>query len=216
MKQRITRSISLGRILWAAGILATVTGTEKPAQATAINDAAAGGMVHESHRDKSAKVPSDIQAVFDEPLYKNAVWGLRVIDLDSKEDLINLRSHERFFIGSVRKVFTVGELLNEVGPAHRYNTPVYRDGVVDSAGVLHGNLILVASGDLTMGGRTNADGTIAVTGFDHNEANSLGNAVLTKPDPLAGYVDLARQVAREGVKEITGDVVIDDRLFQPF
>jgi D-alanyl-D-alanine carboxypeptidase len=216
MKQRITRSISLGRILWAAGILATVAGTEKPAQATSINDAAAGGMVHESHRDKSTKVPSDVQAVFDKPLYKNAVWGLRVIDLDSKEELISLKSHEKFFIGSVRKVFTVGELLNEVGPAHRYNTPVYRDGVVDSAGVLHGNLILVASGDLTMGGRTNADGTIAVTDFDHNEANSLGNAVLTKPDPLAGYVDLARQIAREGVKEIAGDVVIDDRLFQPF
>jgi hypothetical protein len=68
MKQRIARSISLGRILWAAGILAAVTGTEKPAQATAINDAAGGGMVHESHRDKGAKVPSDIQAVFDKPL----------------------------------------------------------------------------------------------------------------------------------------------------
>src|SRR6185437_124792 len=72
------------------------------------------------------------------------------------------------------------------------------------------------SGDLTMGGRTNPDGTVAVSNFDHNEADSLGNATLTGPDPLAGYTKLARQVAKSGVREITGDVIIDDRLFQPF
>ena len=83
-------------------------------------------------------------------------------------------------------------------------------------GVLHGNLILEASGDLTMGGRTNPDGTIAVSDYDHNEADSLGNAVLTAPNPLAGYIKLARQVAAAGVKEITGNVIIDDRLFQPY
>ena len=57
---------------------------------------------------------------------------------------------------------------------------------------------------------------IAVANFDHNEADSLGNATLTKPNPLAGYIELAQQVAKSGVKEITGNVIIDDRLFQPF
>jgi D-alanyl-D-alanine carboxypeptidase len=109
-------------------------------------------------------------------------------------------------------------LLSEVGPAYRYNTPVYRRGWIDNKGVLHGDLILVASGDLTMNGRTSPDGSIAISDYDHNEANSpvLGNAVLTKPDPLAGYAELARQIARLGIKEITGEVMIDDRLFQPF
>src|SRR5690242_12208361 len=141
-------------------------------------------------RTHRSEVPADIKAVFDKPLYKNAIWGLRVIDLGTERELINLKSHHDFFIGSVRKVFTVGELLNAVGPAHRYNTPVYRRGAIDHAGVLHGSLILVGSGDLTMGGRTNPDGTIAFTNFDHNEADSLGNAVLTKPNPLAGYIEL--------------------------
>jgi D-alanyl-D-alanine carboxypeptidase len=167
-------------------------------------------------RDKRGRVPADIKAIFDKPLYKNAIWGLRVIDLDSGKHIIDLKPHHKFFVGSVRKVFTVGELLNEVGPEHRYNTPVYRQGTIDCAGVLKGDLILVASGDLTMGGRTNPDGSIAVSDYDHNEADSLGNAVLTKPDPLAGYAQLARQIARAGIKEVTGDVVIDDRLFQSF
>ena len=166
--------------------------------------------------DNSANVPADIKAVFDKPAYKNATWGLRIVDLGTGKELIDLQPHCNFYIGSVRKIFSVGELLNQVGPDHRYNTPVYRHGELNGAGVLHGDLVLVASGDLTMGGRTNPDGTIAVTDFDHNEADSLGNATLTKPNPLAGYIELAKQVARSGVKEVTGDVIIDDRLFQPF
>jgi D-alanyl-D-alanine carboxypeptidase len=160
-------------------------------------------------------IPEDIQKIFDKPVYKNAIWGLRVFDVDTGKVLIDLRPHCMFYIGSVRKIFSVGELLNEVGPAHRYNTPVYRNGELNGS-VLHGDLVLVASGDLTMGGRTNADGSIAVSNFDHNEADSLGNATLTKPDPLAGYVSLARQVAHSGVKEVTGNVIIDDRLFRSF
>ena len=164
----------------------------------------------------TAKVPAAIQAVFDKPLYKNAIWGLRIVDLVTGKVTIDLEPHCQFFIGSVRKVFSVGQLMNEVGPAHRYNTPVYRRGAMDRAGVLQGDLILVASGDLTMGGRTNPDGSIAITDYDHNEADSLGNATLAKPNPLGGYIDLARQVAKSGVREITGNVIIDDRLFQPF
>lgn len=163
-----------------------------------------------------AELPADIQEIVQKPMYRGAVWGLRVIDSGTGKTLIDVAPECQFFIGSVRKVFSVGALLNEVGPAHRYNTPVYRNGEVDGAGVLHGDLILVASGDLTMGGRTNPDGSIAFTNFDHNEADALGNATLTSPNPLAGYNELARQVSASGIKRITGNVVIDDRLFQPF
>lgn len=159
-------------------------------------------------------VPRDIQAVFDKQTYNGATWGLRV--LDGNKVLVDLNSQRRFYIGSVRKVFSVGQLINAVGPDHTYDTPVYRTGAVDRNGVLHGNLIVVASGDLTMGGRTNPDGSIAVSDWDHNEADSLGNAILTKPDPLAGYRRLARAVRAAGIKRIASNVVIDDRLFTPF
>lgn len=159
-------------------------------------------------------VPADVRSIFAKPAYAGAVWGLRVLDGDKV--LLDYNSNRPFYIGSVRKVFSVGQLLNAVGPAHTYDTPVYRTGTIDSAGVLHGNLVVVASGDLTMGGRTNPDGTIAVSNWDHNEADSLGNAILTKPNPLAGYATLARAVRSAGIKRVTGNVVIDDRLFVPF
>jgi D-alanyl-D-alanine carboxypeptidase len=188
---------------WPVLILSVLLGAGiRPAHAQA--DAARGD------------VPKDIKAIMDKDFYKGSTWGLRVIDLASGRALINLKPDHKFFVASVRKVITVGELMNQVGPTHRYNTPVYRHGTVNNSGVLQGDLILVASGDLTMGGRTNPDGSIALGDFDHNEANDLGNANLTKPDPLAGYRALARQVAASGIKEITGDVVIDDRLFKPY
>jgi D-alanyl-D-alanine carboxypeptidase len=177
---------------------------------------AAFGLIGGGNTSESSDIPRDIQAIFDKPLYQNSIWGLRVVDLDTGKVLINLRPDYDFFIASVRKVFSVGELLNEVGAEHRSVTPIHRQGKIGKGGVLHGDLILVASGDLTMGGRTNPDGSIAVSNLDHNEANALGNAILTAPNPLAGYINLAQQVAAAGITRISGDVVIDDRLWVPF
>ncbi len=85
-------------------------------------------------------------------------------------------------------------------------------GTVDDLGKLNGNLVLVASGDPDMGGRTLPDGTIAYTNIDHGDANALGGAILTPTDPLAGLDDLALQVKASGITEVS-DVAIDDRLF---
>lgn len=165
------------------------------------------------NRSGPAAVPADIRTILNKPIYRNATWGLRV--LDGSNVLIDVHPERKLFIGSVRKVFTVGQLLDAVGPNHRYNTAVYRTGSING-GVLHGNLVIVAAGDLTMGGRTNPDGSIAFSNWDHNEADSLGNAILTKPNPLAGYEQLARAVKAAGITRVDGEVVVDDRLFQPF
>jgi D-alanyl-D-alanine carboxypeptidase len=172
------------------------------------------GKNFECSSGRRANIPADICKIFNEPLYRRAIWGLRVVDPETGEVLINLKPHYRFFIGSVRKVFSIGELLNEIGPDHIFSTPIYKEGNVDGA-VLHGNLILVASGDISMGGRTKANGEFAITDFDHNEADSLGNAELTEPNPLRGYKAIADQIKAAGITQVD-DVVIDDRLFQPF
>ena len=177
---------------------------------------AAFGLIGGCNDSDSANIPPDIQAIFDKPLYKNSIWGLRVVDLDTGEVLINLRPDYDFFIGSVRKVFSVGELMNAVGAAHTSVTPIHRQGEIGAGGVLHGDLILVASGDLTMGGRTNARRLHRGIEPRSQRGQRLGNAMLTAPNPLAGYINLAQQVAAAGITRITGDVVIDDRLWVPF
>jgi D-alanyl-D-alanine carboxypeptidase len=161
-------------------------------------------------------LPDSITQVMSQPMYEGATWSLRVVDLASGQVIYDLNSSDQLLVGSVRKLFSVGAALNQLGTQHQFVTPVYKQGAVDASGTLNGNLIVVASGDLSMGGRTNPDGTLAITNLDHNEADSLGNAELTAPDPLAGYDSLASQVAAAGIKRINGEVVVDDRLFVPF
>ncbi|HEY4295356.1 MAG TPA: D-alanyl-D-alanine carboxypeptidase, partial [Paraburkholderia sp.] len=118
--------------------------------------------------------------------------------------------------GSVRKLFSVGTALNTIGPDYRFETPVYRNGTLDASGKLTGDLILKASGDLTFGGRMKADGSIDFTDFDHNEARAFNGAILTPEDPLTAVNQLAAQVRAAGITSISGDVIVDDRLFDAF
>jgi PBP4 family serine-type D-alanyl-D-alanine carboxypeptidase len=150
------------------------------------------------------------------PRYAHAAWSLLVTDLRSGKTLYERDPDRLAFTGSVRKLFSVGVALNALGASHRFVTPVYRRGSVESDGTLKGDLVLVGAGDLTLGGRLKPDGTIAFTDFDHNDANNLLTAILTSADPLRGLDELAGQVRASGIHSVTGNVVVDDRLFNSY
>ncbi len=154
-----------------------------------------------------------LEAVMDGKDYTHARWGVLVTDAKTGE-VVYARDPDRLFTpASTTKLFSCAAALVAYGPDHRFETPVYRRGpVVD--GALHGDLFLVASGDLTFGGRTGPDGKPAFTAVDHTYANSgLGDAELTDTNPLAGLEALAKQVKKAGITEVRGDVLVDDRLF---
>ena len=91
------------------------------------------------------------------------------------------------------RTFTSAATLDRLGKNHRFRTPVVRLGDVSASGTLRGRLALVASGDLTMGGRALPNGGVAYTGFDHMDANEVpGHATLTPQNPLAGLDSLAQ------------------------
>ncbi len=158
-------------------------------------------------------LPSDIRRVMDSSRYDQSRWGLLTVDTTTGRTGMALNEQEMFVPASTTKLFTMSTAWNTFGPGHRFTTPVYRQGTV-AGGTLSGNLVLVASGDLTMGGRTKPDGTVDFTNLDHNDANPIPGATLTPEDPLAGLDQLAAQVKASGVTHVAGNVVIDDRLFQ--
>jgi D-alanyl-D-alanine carboxypeptidase len=168
------------------------------------------------HGNSGCDLPKAIRAIMEKPRYSQATWALRVADVKSGDVIYDLNSQEKLLTGSVRKLYSVGVTLNQLGADYRFKTPVFRNGDLDASGNLKGDLILVATGDLTMGGRDNGDDTLAITDFDHNDANNLGSAILTAPNPLAGLNKLARQVAASGITRVSGNVIIDDRLFKDF
>ena len=152
-------------------------------------------------------------AVMGQAQFEHGRWSISVRDIDTGETLIDVDADTMAEPGSVVKTYSMGAGWLEWGPDHRIVTPVKRTGeVVD--GTVQGDLVLVGKGDITMGGRTKPDGTVDFANLDHNDANPLPGATLTPEDPLAGLDALAAQVKQAGIDAVTGQVIVDDRLFQ--
>lgn len=175
----------------------------------------ASGTFLATNDGKAAPLPDSIKAVMAKPRYAKATWSLLVTDVQTGQSFYQLNATRRSFTGSCRKLFSVGLALTTLGADHRQVTRVYRQGTV-SSGTLNGNLVLVASGDLAFGGRRIDADTIEVTNFDHNDANSLGSAVLTPQDPLFALDQLAAQIKASGIDTVNGGVAVDDRLFESY
>jgi D-alanyl-D-alanine carboxypeptidase/D-alanyl-D-alanine-endopeptidase (penicillin-binding protein 4) len=147
------------------------------------------------------------------PDYQNSRWGILVVDAETGKTVFEHNPDMLFSPASVTKLYSCAAALVAYGPEHQFETPVYRRGDVHD-GKLAGDLILVAQGDLTLGGRTDADGKLAFKDHDHIYANWLSTkSELTETDPLAGLKALAHQVKESGIRQIDGDVLIDERLF---
>jgi D-alanyl-D-alanine carboxypeptidase/D-alanyl-D-alanine-endopeptidase (penicillin-binding protein 4) len=156
-----------------------------------------------------------LKEVLARPAYKHSRWGILVVDADSGKALVEHNADELFAPASVTKLFTCAAALVEFGPDYRFRTPVYRRGELAEE-VLKGDLILVAKGDPTLGGRSDSNGHLVFKNSDHTYATFTSTLPeLTKTDPLAGLRALARQVRDSGIRKVNGDVLIDDRLFAP-
>ncbi|MDD1724453.1 MAG: D-alanyl-D-alanine carboxypeptidase/D-alanyl-D-alanine-endopeptidase [Methanospirillum sp.] len=143
--------------------------------------------------------------ITDAPRYAHASWGIIVYDPETGQTLYDKNADEMFVPASTTKIFSSASVLEALGPDYRFTTPVYATAASNGSGI---DLVLVASGDPTMGGRTLPDGTIEFMNTDHCESNGS----LTTTDPLSGLEDLARQVKASGITTVS-DVIIDDRLF---
>src|ERR671919_404322 len=163
------------------------------------------------------EVAEAIDRVTSQPRYEHSSWGFSVRDLSTGEVLLNQSGEKMFVPGSILKTFSTATVLDSYGPDYRFRTPVYRTNTPNQ-GVLDGNLVLVASGDLSLGLREQSDGTMAFNSapeHDHTYANT-GAEVGLVGDPLTGLNGLAQQVRDAGIQEVQGEVVIDDRLFKPW
>ncbi|MBY0458333.1 MAG: D-alanyl-D-alanine carboxypeptidase/D-alanyl-D-alanine-endopeptidase, partial [Gemmataceae bacterium] len=151
-----------------------------------------------------------IDAVLDGPDYKHATWGVLVVDAKTGEAVYSRNPDALLAPASVTKLFSCAAALVALGPDHKHETHVYQRGLL-LKGTLRGDLVLVAGGDVMMGGRTK-DGKTVFKDKDHTYAGG-GGCEVTDTDPLAGLDDLAKQIKAAGITQLDGEVLIDDRLF---
>jgi D-alanyl-D-alanine carboxypeptidase/D-alanyl-D-alanine-endopeptidase (penicillin-binding protein 4) len=153
-----------------------------------------------------------IEAVMARPEFRHALFGVEIYS-PSEDRVLYAHNADKLFVpGSVTKILTEGTVLRLLGPDYRFHTPVYRTGPVSAAGVLQGDLVLVASGDPNLSQRVRPDGTLAFEDADHAYGHVL-EATLVPGDPLQVLRSLARQVAAAGVKRVSGRVLVDATLF---
>ena len=163
-------------------------------------------------------LPAAAAEIMEQPPYESSRWIYYVGDPESGDALLANRPDEMVLTGSTAKEFVVGSVYDTLGTDRRLTTPVYATTPV-SDGQVEGDLVLVASGDLALGGRNalEAEFAHAFVGdtVDHVYGNIAPNADRVG-DPLAGLNNLAEQIADEGVERVEGDVRIDTSLWDTF
>jgi D-alanyl-D-alanine carboxypeptidase/D-alanyl-D-alanine-endopeptidase (penicillin-binding protein 4) len=156
-----------------------------------------------------------VEALLKAPAYTRGHWGLLVVDAKTGAVVFEKNADQLFCPASVTKLFSTSAAMVELGQDYRFKTPVVRKGEIGKDGVLSGDLILVAGGDLSLGGRTDKDGLLLFEDNDHTYANGSIKGTLVDADPRAGLQHLAKGVKESGITSITGEILVDDRLFEP-
>jgi PBP4 family serine-type D-alanyl-D-alanine carboxypeptidase len=154
-----------------------------------------------------------IAVIMSRPEYVHARFGMEFWPLDADKPAYHFNEKQFFVAASTTKLLTEGTALSLLGPEYRFHTRVFRTGAIDGKGTLHGDLILVGSGDPNLSNRIQPDGTLAFQNQDHAYDSMPGGAKLVPGDPLAAIRELAAQVAKAGIRKIAGHVLVDAGLF---
>jgi len=152
-----------------------------------------------------------IRKITERPEFAHSRFGIKFIAADSGSVVYELNSAQLFVPGSTTKLLTEGTALELFGGDYRFHTKIYRTGPIQKDGTLQGDLVLVASGDLNLSNRIQADGSLAFEDHDHTYGgpDSMG----LPGDPLVVMREFARQVAAKGIKRVKGRVLVDATLF---
>jgi D-alanyl-D-alanine carboxypeptidase/D-alanyl-D-alanine-endopeptidase (penicillin-binding protein 4) len=125
-------------------------------------------------------------------------WGVLVADAATGEVLYSRNADGFFMPASNAKLFSTALALASLGPDYRIRTTVLANGTLDADGVLSGDLVLIGRGDANLS----------------NRKFPFGKREEREGPPEKVLVELADSVVARGVKEITGDVIADDSMFQ--
>lgn len=131
-----------------------------------------------------------LDQIFDAPAWKNAFWGVKIMDLKTSETLYERNAEKGFMPASNMKLFPTATALAVLGPDYRYETRLYACGPVTHGGILRGDVLIVGSGDPSVSGRYATDTPTTMI--------------------LRGWAEAVRKA---GIRRITGAVIGDDDAF---
>jgi serine-type D-Ala-D-Ala carboxypeptidase/endopeptidase (penicillin-binding protein 4) len=132
-----------------------------------------------------ADLQSRIAAHLDQPRFRNALWGVEIVSLDTGRTLFERDAHRLLSPASNCKLYTAALVLDRFGPDYRIRTPIGATAAPDAQGVVAGDLIVSGRGDPS---------------WDSRRAKKDFWEV------FAPFIDV---LTRAGVRHITGSIVAD-------
>ncbi len=149
-------------------------------------------------RPDAARFARRVAAILDASGPDKGSWGVLVTDAATSEVLYARHADSYFTPASDAKLFITALALATLGPDYRVKTTVASSATPDANGLLDGDLVLIGAGDANLS----------------NRKFPFGKKEEREGPPEKVLAELADGVAARGVREITGDVVADDSLFQ--
>ena len=129
------------------------------------------------------RLRQDLLDITHRPGVVRAAWGVVVQSLDRRERLFELNPGTLLVPASVAKLVTVATAADAVGWDYRYTTALRAGGpVVD--GVLQGDLLVVGSGDPSIGGRAGDDLSSWVEGLQAAGVRRIEGRIIGDDDAV--------------------------------
>jgi len=157
----------------------------------------ASGATHAKLRPDVARFRARVEAVLGEAHAQRAYWGVLVRDRDTGETLYELNADHFFRPGSNTKLFTTALALSQLGPDYRFHTTLGAKSSLSEDGRLVGDLILFGRGDPDLSNRK----------FPYA-------GKIERDGPVEKIlIELADAAVAKGLKQVDGDIVVDDSVF---
>src|SRR3954469_6341331 len=121
-----------------------------------------------------------------QPRFAAAMWGVKVVSLDSGKTLFETNAQKLFSPASNSKLYTVALGLDRLGSDYQIKTSVLVPEHPSKAGKLKGDLVIVGRGDPTINARVH------------------GKDIFAALEPFVAVVTNA------GINHITGNLVGDE------
>src|SRR5438067_12934527 len=106
---------------------------------------------------RSAEVPkgagtieelrAQLEAAISQPRFSGALWGVKIVSLDSGRILFESHADRLLSPASNSKLYTSALVLDQLGAGYRIATPIMAAAPVDHEGTLPGDLIVCGRGD---------------------------------------------------------------------
>ncbi len=136
------------------------------------------------------ELQQQLSNVVSQAKYNAALWGVKVVSLDSGKTLFEHDAQKLFSPASNSKLYTTALALDRLGADYRIKTSLYAAETPDKSGTLKGDLVVYGRGDPTINARLNSN------------------------DLFKALAPLVAALTNAGVKTVTGDLVGDDSYFR--